>query len=334
MHMLLQIQDDKLGRQGFATQPRRTIILTAAATRAGIQIEQLFPSEILQLARSEFDPLHRFLITFKGFVEIGDGSQFAFGAEFMKENIYRREDQMTEFRKPNVSEKAKGDDHMKPPPKPVPAQELRFGYPKSPKRGRNGGTYWRPNGPVGMLGEFGGANPCAFDQKPTDEHHDEKAENNEIFTAAVQTHGADDVAAIGEARDTDDAKQPKNIKRDGEKQIKVSVQKLDAHILLHRHHQRADEQDDKARVHEEMEQAGRTFAQGFALPKALDEHGFEATGQIVKPIFRSAAHPPLHVKIQRPTQHAERREHEQIDHFTTNDIAIDFACRRHDASSA
>ena len=69
VHMPLQVKDDNLGRQGFATEPPG-IILTAPTTCTRIQIEELFPRQNPPASQHQMHARHRLFIAFQGLVEI------------------------------------------------------------------------------------------------------------------------------------------------------------------------------------------------------------------------------------------------------------------------
>src|SRR5712692_8775087 len=129
--MPLQVKDDKLGRQGFATEPGWAIILTASTTRTRIQIEELFPGKIRQLPGAKTHARHRLFITFQGLVEISDRREFTLGAGLMQKHIQRRKNHVAELRIANVRQQAKGHQHMSPPPETMPQEKLtlRHGQP-------------------------------------------------------------------------------------------------------------------------------------------------------------------------------------------------------------
>src|SRR5438874_8165800 len=83
VHMPLQVEDDKFGRQGFATEPGWTIVLTAPTTRTCIQIEELFPGKIRQLPSTKTHTRHGLFIAFQGLVEVSDWCEFTLGAGLM-----------------------------------------------------------------------------------------------------------------------------------------------------------------------------------------------------------------------------------------------------------
>ena len=97
VHVPLQVKDDKLGRQGFATEPGWTIVLTTSTTRTRIQIEELFPGKIRQLPGTKTHARHRLFIAFEGLVEIGDWCEFTLGAGLMQQHIQRRKDHVAEL---------------------------------------------------------------------------------------------------------------------------------------------------------------------------------------------------------------------------------------------
>src|SRR5215510_2244888 len=120
--MPLQVKDNKLGREGFTTEPGWTIILAASATRTRIQIEELLPGKIRQLPSAKTHTRQRLFIAFQGLVEISDGRQFTFGAGLMQQHIQWRKDHVAELRVANVRQQAKGHQHMRPPPETMPEE--------------------------------------------------------------------------------------------------------------------------------------------------------------------------------------------------------------------
>ena len=118
--MPLQIEDDELGRQGFATEPRRAVILTTPTTRTGIQVEQLLPGKVRQLASPKTHPRHRLLVALQRLIEVSDRRQFSLGPLFMQEHIERRKEHMAELRIANVGEQPEGHQHVGPPPEAMP----------------------------------------------------------------------------------------------------------------------------------------------------------------------------------------------------------------------
>src|SRR4029453_11545839 len=124
VHIPLQVQDDKLGRQRFSTEPGWTIILTAPTTRTRIQVEELLPGKIRQLPNAKTHARHRLFIAFQGFVEVSDRRELTLGAGLMQQDIQRRKDHMAELRVANVRQQTKGHQHMGPPPETMPPEKL------------------------------------------------------------------------------------------------------------------------------------------------------------------------------------------------------------------
>src|SRR5262249_40796961 len=89
VHMPLQVEDDKFGRQGFATEPGWTIVLTAPTTRTRIEIEELFPGKISQFPGTKTHTRHCLFIAFQGVVEVSDRCECTLGTGLMQQHIQR-----------------------------------------------------------------------------------------------------------------------------------------------------------------------------------------------------------------------------------------------------
>ena len=301
----------------------------ATAADAGVELEELLPGEVLDLADAE-DLL---------LLDVLDGGEAAGGVGAQEEGVDGREDHVVEAREDEQAEPAEGEPDVAPPRPGVGAEHVRLRDVEEPPELGEAPRDERPARPAGLrleLGpvleheavELGAVDTERLDEEAGDEDQAEAGDDGVVLDALVPADAMEvvEVAAVEGHADADEADQAEEVAVEGEEQVVAPVEEVERGVVVDRDLGGDEGEHDNRGEDAEVHDPRVAVAVDLFLANAEQQGVAGARGDLAQDAGRGLAdRPQSSVAAEAVDEQARERGEQDIDRPGLGDVEEDLA---------